>query len=164
MTTTATDAPPEGYTEAAIYGGHRIFIREEKTCEMPGGLVGYYMTEHGGCLQAAAATVLQRPLEDLPDTTRSGVLRQWAEANGYYLTTVRPGVDPRPEGLAIGVSVSFPDGLIANARHTVVLRDGRIVFDPASCFLWPGGHPVQPTTAGEIEYALTFQPKKEMRH
>jgi hypothetical protein len=150
---------PPGYVEANMYG-NRIWMRESPTIELPGGLTGYYMTPEGACMNASVATVLQRPLESIPDLREPAAIIFWGEAEGIDVRYLQPRVDPCPEGLALGVTYPLPNGVIPNQRHVLVLKDGRLFFDPAGCFLWPNGKQAPPIVGSEIEYAITLTPKE----
>jgi hypothetical protein len=142
--------------------GHEIWMREQATVELPGGLTGHYMTPQGACMNASVATVLQRPLESIVSDLREPVaILKWGEEEDIEVNYLQPRIDPRPEGLSLGVTFPLPTGVIPNARHVVVLRDGHLLFDPAGRFLWPPGHPPKPVTARDIEYVITLTPPKE---
>jgi hypothetical protein len=152
---------PEGYLDTEIFGS-RVFIREEPTCELPDGLTGWYMRPpRGDCLQACVATILQRPFDTIPEELGdlSGLL-PWADAEDLEIGFLTPGAGPRPSGLSIGVTAPIAEAVVPGARHTVVLRDGYLFFDPADRFLWPNGQPPARVKAAAIDHVITLKEKE----
>jgi hypothetical protein len=87
---------------------------------------------------------------------------EWAmrlAEDGLLVDLVQPEPgEPPPPGFAIGVTARFDDA-IEPGRHTVVIRDGRLFFDPASGFLWPNGE--EPARVRCVEFAITLSRKGE---
>lgn len=80
----------------------------------------------GNCLQAAVASLLVLPLDEVPHFIEHedwlGRMTDWAGQRGYAVTSA-PGADGVPLGIAYGPS---PRGV----THAVVVRDGAIAWDP----------------------------------
>jgi hypothetical protein len=154
------EEPPPGYVETHI-GDQRLFQLESPTCQLPGLGVGYWM--RGGdpdipCAQAAWATLLQEPTENIPrEGTRDGRADFYTslEQRGIEVDYVegRPG-QPPPPGFAIGVTDAAGEALDPG-RHTIILRDGLNFFDPAMGILWPDGRP--PARVRAVEFAVTIK-------
>jgi hypothetical protein len=142
--------PPEGYERVEAPWGGQLFQKIETTCTIKGGLTGWYMNADGACLEAAVATVLQRPLETIPPIRSSWELLLWADGEGLEF---KPSDGPQYGCLSIGVTVATPyfDGTLA--AHTVVLDGDELVFNPASRFLWPDGTPTS-TKSGTPEVPI----------
>ncbi|MEX2106541.1 MAG: hypothetical protein WD810_06545 [Solirubrobacterales bacterium] len=159
-----TLTPPPGYELIEHPEIGPMFIWRERTCTLPDGETGYWMTATGGaCLEAALATVLRRPIESisLPGLEASHVMT-WGEANGYTVNIRQPRQGPRPMGSALGFLGARADRVDrgrAPAGHTVALLDGYLYHDPAQCFLWPSGQPPAPVRPADIEFVMTFTRK-----
>jgi hypothetical protein len=130
--------PPEGHELVEAPWGVQMFQRIAPTCEIAGGLTGYYMNVDGACLEAATATLLQRPLETIPPMRSGWELLMWAESEGLEY---KPDNGPQYGCLSIGVTAATPyfDG--TTAAHTVVLDGDELAFNPASRFLYLDGTP-----------------------
>lgn len=121
---------------------------------------------HGNCLQACLASLLELPLDDVPNfcSPDLGPVEKWslrmqswlAEVHGLGWIPVLPsdqGEATYPEGTVIG----YPRGLSIKTgksprgdfQHSCVARDGEIVHDP-----YPGGGGVLPPCSYDILYLL----------
>lgn len=164
------DTAPPGYVETAWPQIGRLFALEESTVALEGHLVGYFMALDGGaCLRAAVATALQTPIERIPaDLDDAGKLLMWCDGQGIGIDFRRPGVGPRPVGLGIAVTRPLADRDDYGrppSRHTIVLLDGVIFFDPAGRFLWPSGQPPAPVQPDEIDHVVVLTPsRKDPKH
>ena len=99
-------------------------------------------------MRAAVATLLEIPYDEIGDDLAStDRLHQWAADRGLRVHVH----DELPDGPWIGVSPAGDDGL----RHTVVGDGQRIVFDPASGWIFPGGLRADPIR--ELDYAITLE-------
>ncbi|MFC1418582.1 hypothetical protein [Streptacidiphilus cavernicola] len=80
----------------------------------------------GNCLQAAVASLLDLPLDDVPHFVEAddwtACLVDWAAEQGWLARYARPDA-PVALGIACGPS---PRGV----HHAVVMRDGVVVWDP----------------------------------
>lgn len=80
----------------------------------------------GNCLQAAIASALDLPLDQVPHFAEhphwQREMANWALGHGYTVL-YSPTVDGIPLGVAYGPSPRAPS-------HAVVVRDGVIVWDP----------------------------------
>jgi len=86
----------------------------------------------GNCLAACIASLLEVPIEGLPNPKQSGWFTQWnvwlTAQHGVYLVRL-------PAGFADDMSplqgYYIANGLAARGlRHSVVYRDGRLCHDP----------------------------------
>jgi hypothetical protein len=132
--------------------------------------VGHYVRPpRFACFQAAIATALQLDsLDDAPDIVDPGEFLIWAEENGIAVDFRKPGVGPRPMGLSIGVTTPVEQDIPTNVtndqpgRHTVVMRDGRLFFDPSrGALLWPNGEPPEAVRVADIESVITLARKEQ---
>jgi hypothetical protein len=151
--------PPEGYELVETPWGVQMFQRIASTCEIAGGLTGYYMNVDGACLEAATATLLQHPLGTIPPMRSGWELLMWAENEGLRYN---PADGPQYGCLSIGVTAATPylDG--EPAAHTVVLNGDDLIFNPASRFLWLDGTPTSTqsgTAAMPIMETITLKEK-----
>jgi hypothetical protein len=116
------------------------------------------------CLQAAIATAVQIPYEQVPVTAPTGAggqgewlrvysrLWEWSAALGFAMAFHTD--PPFSETPWVGVTPRGEDGY----RHTIVIANGILYFDPASGFETPDGTEI--ATTREIEYAITFHPRE----
>lgn len=112
------------------------------------GSIGWYQRSRYDCMRAAVATYMQIRYDDIgDDLTNTDRLYQWAAACGLRVRIH----DELPDGPWIGVSPAGDDGL----RHTVVGNGSRVVFDPASGWVFPGGLRADPLC--ELAYVLTLE-------
>jgi len=91
-------------------------------------------TEPGNCMSACLASVLDVPLDDVPNFAAKGArywdeMQRWLHARGLFLFELKvppdqtPGTPDDLHYIASGVS---PRGI----RHAVIMREGRLVHDP----------------------------------
>jgi hypothetical protein len=85
----------------------------------------------GNCFAACVASVLEMPLDDVPNFVGQDWFQQWqvwlAKRNLQLLTfTIGPYDEWRPSGYAL-LGAQSPRG---DFLHSVVCRDGKIVWDP----------------------------------
>ena len=112
------------------------------------GSIGWYQRTRTDCMRAAVATLLEIGYDDIGDDLAStDRLHQWAADRGLR---VRFHTEELPDEPWIGVTPAGDDDL----RHTVVGYGQRIVFDPASGWMFPGGLRADPVR--ELAYVLTF--------
>lgn len=96
----------------------------------------------GNCLQAAVASLLDVPLDEVPHFAEKAewrsALNSFARSRGYFVHT--RVLHPPDFGLAVGPSLRSP-------AHAVVVRDRAIVWDP------------HPSRAGlrSVSYYLLFE-------
>lgn len=166
--TTAT-VPPPGYELTEASWGP-MYTRTSPTCDLGDGLVGHYVRPPTfSCFQAAIATAIQaESIDAVPDITEVGELLLWGEEEGFEVDFRHPGVGERPMGLSIGVTVPVENPITTNnrgglpARHTVILRDGVLFFDPTrGAMLWPNGYPPKGFSADQIDHVITLTRKEE---
>jgi hypothetical protein len=123
---------------------------------LPDGRVGYFQRSTRDCFEACVATVLQMPLGVFPKRTPPGP-HQWATVEA---AAARRGLRPvehrdaLPVDRAIWIGVGHP--LIADFRHTVVMRHGEILHDPASGVELPPDY--TRLEIGPLAYGVTFDP------
>lgn len=116
----------------------------------------------GNCLQAALASVLELPLDQVPhfcDANAHGLGYDWyAEMNawltqrfGLMVVYIRASPEWKPTGLHL-LSGTSPRG----SQHETVGRDGAMVHDP---------HPVGGGVSGEMHYGVfvTVNPARQSR-
>lgn len=137
----------------------------EETTVLEDGAVGYYQRNMNDCLRAAIATAVQIPYEDVPDTEPTGAggqgewlqvySRLWEWAAGQGIRLEFHTFPPICEAPWVGVTPRGDDGY----RHTIVIANGQLYFDPASGFETPDG--TQIATTREVEYGITFTRKEE---
>lgn len=108
----------------------------------------------GNCLQAAIASLLDLPIDDVPhfvgdDAATDGDLhwwtqwRRWCTARGL---TVRDAAEPGPGELYLGGGPSPRDP--QRRSHVAIYRDGELIHDP-----YPGG-----TGVVEVRVRWTIRP------
>lgn len=99
----------------------------------------------GNCLQAAVASFLGLPLEEVPHFVLhpnwAHRLRMFAESQGYQLDVVPVRERNLCRGIAVGPTVR-------GTHHAVVIEDGKQVWDP------------HPSRLGltSVEYVFTLTP------
>lgn len=139
---------------------------------LPAGLIGYHQSSRWDCMRAAVATVLQVPLEAVPDLLRDDVaesrtncvdydafcerafaeLSDWAaERNLEMVFSVEVPLDRE---LWIGI-VPLP-GHFTN--HSLVMHRRSIAFDPAEQWPAPSGYIPKRYSPSDVAYGVTFDP------
>ena len=116
----------------------------------------------GNCMQACVASILELPLEEVPDfcniaseDTWFTQMQAWFEGHGLWYVEVRFTYEPKfPDGYYL-VSGDGPRGL----RHVCVARAGEIVHDP---------HPPHPDGSGvtnvtEYGFVVALEPWRYKR-
>ena len=107
-------------------------------------------SEKGNCLAACVASILEIPLEDVPnfvgETSWFSALRKFVLIHGYHLFELSPNYSLPVYHLMIGPGPRSRDG--KQIHHSVVGKEGSIIHDP------------HPSRAGllEVEYFLVFLP------
>ena len=101
-------------------------------------------TERGNCWQAAVASVLELPLEEVPDFIQDDVdsgepwwpkFVAWCGERGIEPIELRPPLQEAPPGEYVVGTAATPDG---RGYHAFVARDGRMAHDPANTgWTWP---------------------------
>lgn len=88
----------------------------------------------GNCMSAAIASILDRPLSEVIDTTDPAVrdagfwksIYRWFNDQGLKLVDYEPGAEELEGRYSIGTGQS-PRG---NFHHAVICKSGRVVWDP----------------------------------
>jgi len=101
-------------------------------------------SKYNTCVQACVASLLELPLSNVPEfkpETWGQELTEWLHPRGWSYMNVRLNLDdPRgessgPSGYTMGY-IPAAEGFVYGWGHSVVCRDGLIVFDP-----WSGDQP-----------------------
>ncbi len=132
------------------------------TTQLPDGRIGYFQRCELDCLRAAVATLTQTPYDDLEALEHpgppigdvsgerlTGAFHEWAFERGERVRFHRE----TPSGFAIGIAPTP----VPRMNHTVVIRDGRLYFNPASGWKVPGGGVNSPVN--RLNYVITLEPK-----
>jgi hypothetical protein len=91
----------------------------------------YLTYPDGNCFAACVASVLELPLEAVPDFKGEGWLDRWQEwLAKHNLTFVNFHIDPADEWRPPGYSLLAADSPRGAWLHSVVCHNGTIVFDP----------------------------------
>jgi hypothetical protein len=122
-------------------------------CELPDGRIGWYQRSEFDCLQAAVATAVGAPYEALEGVRSLKILYTWAALNGFTVEMLFEG-SPDQDSLWIGHTPVQRLGM----RHAFVGRGENVYFDPASGWIFPGGHPLPPRV---VDYATQLKPKEQ---
>jgi hypothetical protein len=119
-------------------------LTRPEQCLLPDGTVGYYIRRGDDCMAAALATLIQVPLDEVPnarlvDRASAGEGREqtsrsaWEELERFAASRgLRFEIhDPPPWRRARWVGV-IPGGLLPHDGHALLMCRKRIVFDPSS--------------------------------
>lgn len=148
----------------AVIGGYDAHL-PSLSVALPDGRTGWAQRNNGpvgGCFQAALATYLQIPLDEI-EFTNIDELASWALKR--ELMVVQRTEPPADGSLWVGVTPPLLEGDAAEAcraetgcdpRHCFVGVEDRLYFDPQSGWVLPAGVELQPTT--EVEYMFTVEP------
>jgi hypothetical protein len=134
-----------------VMDGRRVVL-DELTAALPGGRTGYYQRSQTDCLQAAAATCLQVPYEDLEGIRHYLDLYIFAAQREMSIRFHRHDELPPTPDLWIALTPKFAG--YNGARHTVVGEGEREFFDPASGWRFEDG--TRPPGADEIDIGISF--------
>jgi hypothetical protein len=126
------------------------------------------------CMSAAIATVLQHPIEQVPDfrldervkagETAGDINRasweriaRWAAGLGLTLAIHEKGDVPLDRARWIGVCPD-PEGLRTLGDHCLVMSFDRLVFDPSVSVKCPAGTEHRWWDPSQIDYGISFEP------
>jgi hypothetical protein len=153
------------------------------------GGIGYCSARADDCLRPAVATVLQTPIEQVPDPRLDerlaagdhfdvisaeswSTLLDWLADRGLRLVVHEPAhavalerwigaiVDPIWAALQ-ELGVERDDDSLFFDDHAVVCRYAEVVHDPAVGLQPPAGQQLRRYSLSDITYGLSFQPKEQ---
>lgn len=119
-----------------MIGQKQLYIKGDQYC--------------GDCLRACIASIFEIPIKKVPHFVHEhgaywGALRQWLDRHGIEYVRREGHINTADFCLYVGLSPRNAPG-----RHSVVGKEGRIVFDP---------HPDNTGLLGLAEITLIFKPK-----
>lgn len=152
--------------ESAVRRAHALVT--PSTVRLQDRTTGYFAPGRlDRCFSCAIATVLQIPLDEVPDTnidsrlyrhktSRTKVLRdswnlyvEWCDARGRAMI-YHEAINPPPEGRWIGVC---PYGRGPFDNHCLVLTDSTVIFNPST---FPHLQLGPPLTGADVRWGISF--------
>lgn len=148
--------------------------RDGQAVPLPNGDTGWCVRRSDDCLAAAVASLLQVPIDQVPDpnldasiaaganadelaTQMWSDLSRWAQDRGLQMTYHEQV--PVDADRWIGIIPMFGFGLAAFADHCVVcMRDGTILFDPTCNVTVRPGLRLKTYQRLDIKAGISFQP------